>query len=115
MVSWRLCLAALEEVRSLGSKPNVQWICDVCLAENDTCLNTPTEAKLTSLIAEFQSELSSSILELVPQLITDLIPTMHDNVKETVTRAPPSYSDIFTGNKKTAHSTEREKDSTNAY
>ena len=31
---------------------------------------------------------------------------MHDNAKEAVTSALPSYSDIVTGNKKTAHSTE---------
>ena len=31
---------------------------------------------------------------------------MHENVKEAITSAPPSYSDIVTGNKKTAHSTE---------
>ena len=31
---------------------------------------------------------------------------MHDNVTEAVTSAFPSYSDIVTGNKKTAHSTE---------
>ena len=97
---------SLEEVRWLGCKPNNQLICDVCLADNNTCLNAPTEAKLNSLFVEFQSKLSSSISELVPQLIKDSIPTMHDNVKETVTSALPSYSDIVTGNKKTAISTE---------
>ena len=44
---------SLEEIRWLGSKPNVQWSCDVCLADNDTCLNTPTEAKINFFFAEF--------------------------------------------------------------
>ena len=79
------------------------WL--VCLADNNTCVNAPTDAKLNSLFVEFQSKLSSSISELVPQLIKDSILTMHDNVKEAVTSALPSYSDIDTGNKKTAHST----------
>ena len=69
-------------------------------------MNAPTESKLNSLFVEFHSKLSSSIPELALQLNKDSIPTMHDNVKEAVTSAPPSYSDIVTGNKKTAHSTE---------
>ena len=96
---------SLEKVHWLGCKPNIQWICDVCLADSNTCVNAPPEAKLNSLFVEFQSKLSSSISDLVPQLIKDSIPTMHDNVKEAVTSALPSYSDIVTGNKKTAHST----------
>ena len=108
MVSWAGHCVSLshEKVRWLKSKPNVQGVCDVCLAHKDTCVNTPTEAKLNSLFAEFRSKLSSSIADLVPQLIKDSIPTMHDNVKETVTSAFPSYSDIVTGNKKNAPSTE---------
>ena len=68
-------------------------------------MNTPTEAKLNSLFAEFQSKLSASIEELVPQLTKESITTMHDNVKEAVTSALPSYSDMVTGNMKTAQST----------
>ena len=69
-------------------------------------MSTPPETKLYYLFAAFQSKLFFSISELVPQLIKDAILTKHDNVKEAVISALPSYSDIVTGNKKTAHSTE---------
>ena len=91
---------SLDDVTWLGSKPNVQWICDVCLDSKDECSSNPTEAKLTSLFNDFHEKLSSSISDLVPQLIKETIPSMHDNVKEAVANSLPSYSDIVARNKK---------------
>ena len=57
---------SVDDVTWLGSKPNVQWICDVCLDSKDECSSNPTEAKLTSLFNDFHEKLSSSISDLVP-------------------------------------------------
>ena len=45
-------------------------------------------------------KLSSSISDLVPQLVKKTFPSTHDNVKEAVANSLSSYSDIVTRNKK---------------
>ena len=42
---------------------------------------------------DFHEKLSSSISDLVPQLIEETIRSMHDNVEEAVANSLPSYSD----------------------
>ena len=97
---------SVDDVTWLGSKPNVQWICDVCLDSKDECSFNPTEAKLTSLFNDFHEKLSSSISDLVPQLKKETIPSMHDNVKKAVANSLPSYSDIIARNKKVSPQTD---------
>ena len=97
---------SLEDVTWPGSKPNVHWICEVCLDSKDACSSNPTEAKLTSLFNDFHEKLSSSISDLVPQLTKETIPSMHDNVEEAVANSLPSYSDIVARNKKNSPQTD---------
>ena len=72
------------------TKSNVQRICDVCLDNKETCLSNPCKAKLTSLFFfDFLVKISTPVFHLVPQLIKDTVPIMHDNVKEAITNSLP--------------------------
>ena len=52
-----------------------------------------TQPRLSCVFNDFHEKLSS-ISDLIPQLIKDAIPSMHDNVKEVATNSLHSYCDI---------------------
>ena len=90
-----------DEIVWLGEKPNIQWNCDVCLpTANEEAVSSLTEAKLNSILSDFQVTIKNSVSEIVPGLNKNALPDMNENVKEAVTSSLPSYRAIVLNAKK---------------
>ena len=96
---------SIDDVRWLGTKANLQWLCDNCLQRGDKS-TICTEAKLDALFNDLSDKINTTVTNLVPKLISEVIPGVNENVKEAVTKSLPSYSDIVSGSKKSLPNTE---------